>query len=126
MVRALVVVGDQLYVVADRLPDQADRGDVVGGPVPADPDLQRAEPALGQEFQRLVGGFLRRDEAEAVAVVGGHRGQRPAQQHRQRQPGRLGQHVPQRDVEPGHRGQGQTLVAGQAEPAAGGSVGGCR
>ena len=118
----LVVVRDQRHLVADRGPDAADRGDVVGRASPADPDLQRREPALVEQFQRFGGGVLRRDEPQAVAVVSGDRGQRPAQQHGQRQPGRLGQRVPQRDVEAGHRGQGQALVPGQAEPAAGARV----
>jgi hypothetical protein len=115
----LVIVRDQRHLVPGRGPDPADRGDVVGRAVPADPDLQAREPALVQQFQRLLGHPLRRDEPEAVAVVGGDRGQRAAQQHGQRQAGRLGQHVPQGDVEPGHRGQRQTLVPGEAEPAAG-------
>jgi hypothetical protein len=114
----LVVVGDQRHVVAHRGPDPADRGEILARSVPAHPDLQRGEPAFGQQFQRFGGDLFRRDEAQAVAVVGGNRGQRPAQQHGQRQPGRLGQRVPQRDVEPGHRGQRQPLVSGQAEPAA--------
>jgi hypothetical protein len=119
---ALVVVRDQRHVVAHHGPDPADGGEIIGRSVPADPDLQRGEPALGEQFQRFGGHPLRRDEAQPVAVVRGDRGQRPAQQHGQRQPGRLGQRVPQRDVEPGHRGQRQPLVSGQAEPAAGPGV----
>ena len=115
----LVIVRHQRHLLAHRGPDPADRGDVVAAASPADPDLQRRESALGEQFLRLGGDGLRRDEPQAVAVVGGHRGQRPAQQHGQRQPGRLGQRVPQRDVQAGHGGQGQALVAGQAEPAAG-------
>ena len=117
--QALVVVRDQGDLGTDRGPDPADRLEVVGGPVPAHPDLQRGEPALGQQFQRLVGDRGGRDEAQAVAVVGGDRLQGAAQEPGQRQPGRLGQGVPQRDVQAGHRGQGQALVTGQREPAPG-------
>jgi hypothetical protein len=117
---SLVVVRDQGDPVADRFPDAPDRREVVGGGRPPDPHLQGGEPAFGEQFQRLVSGGGGRDEPQPVAVVGRHRLHGPAEQPGQRQPGRLGQHVPQGDVDPGHRGQRQALIPGQAEPAPGG------
>jgi hypothetical protein len=44
----LVVVGNQGDLVADRGADPADHLEVVGGAIPAHPDLQRGEAALGE------------------------------------------------------------------------------
>ena len=54
-IQALVEVGHQFHVVADRIPNRSDCGEIVARPIAAEPQLQAQETAFVAQHDGVSG-----------------------------------------------------------------------
>ena len=114
-VEALVEVGPQPHLGADRLAHDAHRLQVGRERRAPEAHLDRAKPALLNQPARLGRQLTGRQQPQAVGVVGAHRPDAAAQAHRQRLVRGLRERVPDRHVEPGRRDQADAFTPVQLQ-----------
>ena len=111
----LVVVDHDGHGVADAAAHGAGDAEILGKRRIAEPQLH-GRKAAGEQLLGLVGGGLRRHQAEAAGIVGRDRSRRGAEHGGERHVGGDGERVPQRHVERRERHPHDAGDADQRKP----------